>query len=315
MDDTRLAIVAIGGNSLISDPKHQTVEDQYESTKTTTRHIADLIDAGYRVVVTHGNGPQVGFILLRSEAAKKVIHEVPVDTAGADTQGGIGYHIQQTLGNELRRRGTLRPITTVVTQVLVDKADPCFQAPNKPIGVFYSAPEAAALKAERGWQMVEDSGRGWRRVVPSPCPIEIVEFDAIDALVEAGVLVVAVGGGGIPVYRDDDGDLHGVAAVIDKDRASSLLGTELGAEDLIISTAVEKVCLNFGTPEQVTLDHATVDEMKGYIAEGHFAPGSMLPKIEAAIQFLENGGERVVICTPETIADAAAGTRGTIITK
>jgi carbamate kinase len=268
MDDTRLAIVAIGGNSLISDPKHQTVEDQYESTKTTTRHIADLIDAGYRVVVTHGNGPQVGFILLRSEAAKKVIHEVPVDTAGADTQGGIGYHIQQTLGNELRRRGTLRPITTVVTQVLVDKADPCFQAPNKPIGVFYSAPEAAALKAERGWQMVEDSGRGWRRVVPSPCPIEIVEFDAIDALVEAGVLVVAVGGGGIPVYRDDDGDLHGVAAVIDKDRASSLLGTELGAEDLIISTAVEKVCLNFGTPEQVTLDHATVDEMKGHPVPG-----------------------------------------------
>lgn len=315
MDDTRLAIIAIGGNSLISDPKHQTVEDQYESTKTTTRHIADLIDAGYRVVITHGNGPQVGFILLRSEAAKKVIHEVPVDTAGADTQGGIGYHIQQTLGNELRTRGTLRPITTVITQVLVDSADPCFDAPNKPIGVFYTAAEAESLQAERGWAMVEDSGRGWRRVVPSPSPIEIIEFDAIDALVEAGVLVVAVGGGGIPVFKNQSGDLQGIAAVIDKDRASALLANELGAEDLIISTAVEKVCLNFGTPEEVRLDRCTLDEMKGYLAEGHFAPGSMLPKIEASIQFLENGGERVIICTPETIAYAAAGTRGTIITK
>ena len=315
MDDTRLAIIAIGGNSLISDPKHQSVQDQYESTRTTTRHIADLIDAGYRVVITHGNGPQVGFILLRSRAAKKVIHEVPVDTAGADTQGGIGYHIQQTLGNELRHRGTLRPITTVITQVLVDDADPSFEAPDKPIGVFYSTEEAEALEAERGWKMVEDSGRGWRRVVPSPSPLEIVEFDAIDSLVEAGVLVIAVGGGGIPVVRSADGDLQGVAAVIDKDRDSSLLGTQLGAQDLIISTAVEKVCLNFGTPEEQALDHSTLEEMKRYLAEGHFAPGSMLPKIEASIQFLESGGERVIICTPATIAEAAAGTRGTIITK
>ncbi len=315
MDDTRLAIIAIGGNSLISDPKHQTVADQYESTKTATKHIADLIDSGYRVVITHGNGPQVGFILLRSQAAKKVIHEVPVDTAGADTQGGIGYHIQQTLGNELKRRGTLRPVTTVVTQVLVDQNDACFEAPDKPIGVFYSAEEAETLEAERGWIMVEDSGRGWRRGVPSPCPLEIIEYAAIAALVEAGVLVVAVGGGGIPVIRNSEGNLEGVAAVIDKDRASSLLANELGAEDLIISTAVEKICLNFGTPEEQKLDKATVAEMKTYLAEGHFAPGSMKPKVEAAIQFIENGGERVVICTPETIADAAAGTRGTIITK
>ncbi len=315
MDDTRLAIIAIGGNSLISDPKHQTVVDQYESTRTTACHIADLIDAGYRVVVTHGNGPQVGFILLRSRAAKKVIHEIPVDTASADTQGGIGYHIQQTLGNELRRRGTLRPITTVVTQVLVDSEDPCFEAPDKPIGVFYSADEAETLEAERGWILIEDSGRGWRRVVPSPSPIEIIEFDAIDALVEAGVLVVAIGGGGIPVVRNAVGNLEGVAAVIDKDRTSSLLGTRLGAQDLIISTAVEKVCLNFGTPEETRLDRCTIEEIKGYLAEGHFAPGSMLPKIEASIQFLENGGERVIICTPDTISEAAAGNRGTIITK
>ncbi|MFH1530340.1 MAG: carbamate kinase [Pseudomonadota bacterium] len=315
MNDTRLAVIAIGGNSLISDPQHQAVEDQYESTRTATRHIADLIDSGYRVVITHGNGPQVGFILLRSQAAKKVIHEIPVDSAGADTQGGIGYHIQQTLGNELRRRGTLRPITTIITQVLVDGEDKCFKAPDKPIGVFYSAAEAEALAAERGWTMVEDSGRGWRRVVPSPSPLEIIEFDAINALVEAGVLVVAVGGGGIPVVRDADGDLHGVAAVIDKDRASSLLANKLGALDLIISTAVEKVCLNFRTPQERTLDHCTLDEMKGYLLEGHFAPGSMKPKIEAAIQFLENGGERVIICTPDTIAEAAAGVRGTTITK
>jgi len=314
MDDSRLAVIAIGGNSLIRDPQHQTVADQYESTRTTTRHIADLIDRGYRVVITHGNGPQVGFILLRSEAAKKVIHEVPVDTAGADTQGGIGYHIQQTLGNELRRRGTIRPVTTVVTQVLVDGADPCFDTPNKPIGVFYSSEEADTLRAERGWSMVEDSGRGWRRVVPSPCPEEIIEFDAVDALVEAGVLVVTVGGGGIPVVRDANGDLQGVAAVIDKDRASSLLGTELGAQDLIISTAVEKVCLRFGTPEEQPLDRVTVEEIKRYLDEGHFAPGSMQPKIEAAVGFLESGGERVIICTPETIASAAAGQAGTTIT-
>ena len=313
MDDTRLAVIAIGGNSLITDPKHQTVADQYESTVTTTRHIADLIGAGYRVVITHGNGPQVGFILLRSELAKKVIHEIPVDSAGADTQGGIGYHIQQTLGNELRRRGSPRQVTTVITQVLVDGADSCFQNPNKPIGVFYNAEEAKALTLERGWAMVEDSGRGWRRVVPSPAPMEIVEFAAIKSLVDAGILVVAVGGGGIPVIRNESNDLSGVAAVIDKDRASSLLGTELGAQDLIISTAVSKVSLNFGTPEAKPLDRCTVKEMKTYLAEGHFAPGSMRPKIEAAIQFLENGGERVIICSPEAVAAAAAGQAGTTI--
>ena len=185
MDDTQLAVIAIGGNSLISDPRHQSVDDQYETTRTATRHIADLIEAGYRVVITHGNGPQVGFILLRSEAAKKVIHEIPVDTAGADTQGGIGYHLQQTLGNELRRRGILRSITTVITQVLVDRNDPGFENPAKPIGVFYSADEANQLEEERGWQTVEDSGRGWRRVVPSPAPEEIIEFDAIETLVKA----------------------------------------------------------------------------------------------------------------------------------
>ncbi len=313
MDDTQLAVIAIGGNSLISDPRHQSVDDQYETTRTATRHIADLIEAGYRVVITHGNGPQVGFILLRSEAAKKVIHEIPVDTAGADTQGGIGYHLQQTLGNELRRRGILRSITTVITQVLVDRNDPGFENPAKPIGVFYSADEANQLEEERGWQTVEDSGRGWRRVVPSPAPEEIIEFDAIETLVKAGVLLIAVGGGGIPVVRNPDGDIQGVAAVIDKDRASSLLATKLNAEVLIISTAVEQVCLRFGTPEQEALSHITLADAKRYLDEGHFAPGSMKPKIEASIQFLENGGERVVICSPDTIAAAAAGDRGTTI--
>ncbi|MBM4373199.1 MAG: carbamate kinase [Deltaproteobacteria bacterium] len=313
MSDKRLAVVAIGGNSLISDPRHQTVEDQYETTRKTTSYIADLMDAGYRVVITHGNGPQVGFILLRSEAAKKVIHEIPVDTAVADTQGGIGYHIQQTLLNELARRGNPRPIATVTTQVLVDRNDPCFQSPNKPIGVFYTREESDRLARERGWAMKEDSGRGWRRVVPSPQPLEILEFHAIQALIEAGVMVVAVGGGGIPVYRNEAGDLRGVAAVIDKDRASSLLATKLGAEDLIISTAVDKVSLRYKTPEQQDLDRMTLAEAKRYMAEGHFAPGSMKPKIEAAIAFIENGGKRVIICSPETLAASAAGNAGTTI--
>jgi carbamate kinase len=309
----KLAVVAIGGNSLIKNKDRQRVEDQYDAAHETCQHIADLAEEGWDIVITHGNGPQVGFILLRSDLAKNQLHEVPLDACDADTQGAIGYHLQQNLQNELARRGKPRPVATIVTQVVVDANDPSFGNPSKPIGPFYNEAEAREAKEQRGWAVVEDSGRGWRRVVPSPMPERIVEFEAVQALIEAGVITIAVGGGGIPVVETSDG-LRGVAAVIDKDRAGTLLANNLGAPHLIISTAVEKVSLNFGTPEQQDLDVVTVADAKRYMDEGHFAPGSMKPKMEAAITFLENGGERVIITSPEHLLDAVHGTTGTHIT-
>ena len=306
----KVAVVAIGGNSLIKDAQHQTVADQYDAARGTCRHIADLLEEGWEVIVTHGNGPQVGFILLRSDKSKDILHEVPLDACGADTQGAIGYAIQQNLQNELHRRGVSKVVATVVTQVLVDKDDPSFKVPSKPIGPFYGEAEAKAIKQDKGWSMTEDAGRGWRRVVASPLPERVVELPAIKTLVDAGVAVVAVGGGGIPVI-EEDGHLRGTAAVIDKDWASALLGNNLGASHLIISTAVEKVAVDFGKPEQRDLDEITVAEAKAYMAQGHFAPGSMKPKIQAAISFLEKGGERVIICSPEKLLDAVHGKSGT----
>ncbi len=279
----------------------------------TCVHVADLLEEGWEVVVTHGNGPQVGFILLRSDLAKHQLHEVPLDSCGADTQGAIGYHIQQHLCNELARRGHNKPVATVVTQVLVNKDDPSFETPSKPIGPFYTAEEAEVYRREKGWAVVEDAGRGWRRVVASPAPLRIVELGAITSLIDSGVAVIAVGGGGIPVVENDEGELHGVPAVIDKDRASALLAHKLGATHLIISTAIDKAYLNFGTPEQRAIDQATVAEIRGYMAEGHFKPGSMLPKMDAACKFLERGGERVIITTPENLLEAVHGKTGTHI--
>jgi carbamate kinase len=264
------------------------------------------------VVITHGNGPQVGFILLRSELAKEVLHQVPLDTCGADTQGAIGYQIAQTLSNELRRDGIDKEVVAVVTQVVVDAADTGFAHPSKPIGPFYSE-EAARAHQERGWAMSEDSGRGWRRVVASPRPLEIIEEESIRVLLEREVVVVAVGGGGIPVIRKENGDLEGIPAVIDKDWASCLLAKNLGADMFLISTAVDKVAIHFGTPEQRDLDEITIAEAKRYAAEGHFAPGSMGPKIAAAIDFLEHGGQRVIITQPHLLEDALHGTTGTHI--
>ncbi len=307
-----LVVIAIGGNSLIKDAEHATVFDQYKAAGETTDHIARIVAEGYRVVITHGNGPQVGFILLRSEMAKEVLHQVPLDTCGADTQGAIGYQIAQTLGNELRRDGLERQVVAVVTQVVVDDSDPGFAEPTKPIGPFYSE-EVARTHQESGWAMREDAGRGWRRVVASPLPLEIVEEEAIRALLERGVIVVAAGGGGIPVVRRENGDLEGVGAVIDKDWASCLLAKNLGADIFVISTAVDRVAINFGKPEQRDLDEITVAEAKRYAAEGHFAPGSMKPKIQAAIDFLENGGKRVVITQPHLLEDALHGKTGTHI--
>ena len=311
--ENRVVLIAIGGNSLIRDKKHQSVEDQYETTRETCQYVADLIEDGWNVVLTHGNGPQVGFVLLRSELARGVLHPLPLELCGADTQGGIGYHLQQNLANELRARGIHRSVATVVTQTVVDENDPSFSRPDKPIGPFYSQEEAISYQRQDGWTMAEDSGRGWRRVVPSPRPKRIVELEVIRCLVSAGVAVVALGGGGIPVV-EHDGRLQGVAAVIDKDRASALLAVQLGVSYLAISTAVEKVYLDFGTPRQRAIDVMTVEEAEARLKEGHFKAGSMRPKIEACVEFLRQGGKEAVISTPENLRGALRGTAGTRIT-
>ncbi|RJP51546.1 MAG: carbamate kinase [Anaerolineaceae bacterium] len=312
----KLAVVAIGGNSLIKDEKHKTVEDQYQAAKETTFHIADMIEAGWTVAIGHGNGPQVGFILRRSEIAAKAegMHEVPLDVCGADSQGAIGYALQQTLQNELNRRGIKKPVATVVTQVLVDKDDPAFKNPSKPIGSFMDETEAKHREKDMGWSVVEDAGRGWRRVVASPLPKEVVELEAVKTLIDAGMIVITVGGGGIPVIQAGEEGYQGVAAVIDKDFASSLLARLLKADLFLISTAVEKVAVNFGKPDQKWLDKMTLAEAKAYLAEGtHFAKGSMAPKIEAIIWFLENGGKQALITNPESIGRALKGETGTWI--
>jgi carbamate kinase len=312
----KLAVIAIGGNSLIRDESHKTVEDQYLAAKETSIHIADMIEAGWDVAIGHGNGPQVGFILRRSEIAAKVegMHEVPLEVCGADSQGAIGYALQQTLQNELNRRGIKKSVATVVTQVAVDADDKAFKEPSKPIGSFMDEAEAKRRQTELGWSVKEDAGRGWRRVVASPLPKEVVELEAVQTLIQAGTVVITVGGGGIPVIRKADGELQGVAAVIDKDFASSLLARLINADLLLISTAVEKVAINFGKPEQKWLDKMTLAEAKAYLAEGtHFAKGSMAPKIQAVIWFLENGGKQAIITNPENIGRAIKGETGTLI--
>jgi len=307
----KLVVIAIGGNSLIKDAEHSTVFDQYRACGETSDYIADIVAEGYRVVITHGNGPQVGFILLRSELAKEVLHQVPLDSCGADTQGAIGYQISQTLGNELRCRGIDKSVAAIVTQTVVDANDPGFENPSKPIGPFYSEATAREHQDNEGWMMVEDAGRGWRRVVASPRPLEIIEEPAIEALLAKDIIVVAVGGGGIPVIRRDDGGLEGVGAVIDKDLASCMLAKNLGAEMFILSTAVDRVALNFGKPEQREIDRMTVREARLYLEAGHFPPGSMKPKIEAAIDFLEHGGQEVIITQPHLLEAAIRGSAGT----
>jgi carbamate kinase len=277
------------------------------------QHIVDMIQKGWDVVVTHGNGPQVGFILRRSELASHELHEIPLDYCGADTQGAIGYMFQNSLHNEFKRRGMDKDVATVVTQTIVDRNDPAFQNPTKPIGSFMDEEEAKRRTENEGWTVVEDAGRGYRRVVPSPIPTRIVEASVIDTLIHAGTIVVGVGGGGIPVVEDEHGHVKGVEAVIDKDFSSSLLASNIDADLFVISTAVEKVALNFNKPNQVFLDMMTVAEAKQYIEEGHFAPGSMLPKIKAIINYLEKGGKKALITDPEHISEALEGKTGTWI--
>ncbi|MGB9723070.1 MAG: carbamate kinase [Chloroflexia bacterium] len=309
----RVAVVAIGGNSLIKDKDHQTVPDQYAAAAETCHHIAGMIAQGWDVVITHGNGPQVGFILRRSELARHELHEVPLDSCGADTQGAIGYMLQRALYNEFRRRGMKKCAATVVTQVLVDRDDPAFRNPTKPIGSFMSEEVARERARAEGWVVREDAGRGWRRVVASPLPRRIVELEAIRSLIEQGFTVIAVGGGGIPVIEDANGDLVGVEAVIDKDYASSLLARSIQADLFLISTAVEKVALNYGRPEQRWLDRMTLSEARRYEREGHFPAGSMGPKIRAIIEYLEAGGKQAIITNPENLERALRGETGTHI--
>jgi carbamate kinase len=315
MSTKKIAVIAIGGNSLITDNAHQAIEDQYQAAKDTTKHIADMIEAGWNVAIGHGNGPQVGLILQQSEVAAKAegMHETPLDVCGAESQGLIGYLLQQNLQNELFRRKIDQNVATVITQVLVDIKDKAFQNPTKPIGGFMTQEEAHRKKDELGWSIVEDAGRGWRRVVASPLPVEVVELDTVRALIAAGVIVITVGGGGIPVIDAGDGSYIGTAAVIDKDFASSLLAQEIHADLFVISTAVEKVAINFNKPDQKWLDKITVAEAKKYMEEGHFAKGSMLPKMTAVISFLEKGGKQALITNPENIGRALAGETGTWI--
>lgn len=307
----KIAVVAVGGNSLITDKTHKTIPDQFDAANTSMRYIVEMIAAGWNVIVTHGNGPQVGFILRRSELSLHELHPVPMDYAGADTQGAIGYMFQKALRNEFRKRGIDKQVVTVVTQVLVDSADPAFENPAKPIGSFMDEQTAQQRVAEQSWIVTEDSGRGWRRVVPSPRPQQIVELDAIKSLVQAGFVVIACGGGGIPVVERENKDLKGVEAVIDKDFASSLLARNLNADLFVISTAVEKVAINFKQPNEQWLGQMTLAEARKYYEEGHFAAGSMKPKVQAMIEFLEAGGKQGLITDPPNIGRALAGETGT----
>ncbi len=308
-------IIALGGNALQEGKGPATAEAQLRVVEKTSEYIADIIEKGYHVVLAHGNGPQVGRILLQNENSTAITPAMPFDVCGAMSQGMIGYHMQQGLSKALRERNDNTVVATVVTQVVVDKSDKAFSHPSKPIGPFYSEDEAMALQAEKGYSMREDAGRGWRRVVPSPMPVEIVELPAVKTLAKAGFVVITVGGGGIPVIRKANGDLEGVAAVIDKDLASERLGEDMDADVLLILTAVEQVCLNYNKPNQKMLDKLTVAEAEQYIAEGHFAPGSMLPKIQAANMFASSkSGRRAVITSLDKAVQALAGEAGTTIT-
>ena len=311
MTKPKVAVVAVGGNSLIKDKGHQSIPDQYAAAAESMGHIAGMIQAGWDVVITHGNGPQVGFILRRSELSRHELHEVPLDYCGADSQGAIGYMFQQALYNEFRHRGIQKQAATVVTQVLVSTQDPAFKHPTKPIGSFMDEPTASQRAACEGWSVVEDAGRGWRRVVASPLPVRIVQREIIEAMIAAGFIVIAVGGGGIPVVEDPGGNLVGVEAVIDKDFASALLASSIAADLFLISTAVPQIALNYGKPDQQWLDKFSLAEANQYLRQGHFAKGSMGPKVQAIINYLEAGGKQALVTNPENIGRALAGETGT----
>lgn len=307
----RLAVVAIGGNALLPDADHLSVSDQYRTIRQLADHLADMELDGWRVLVTHGNGPQVGFVMRRSELASHEVSPVPMDTAGADLQGGIGYMFVKALHNSLRRRGLDRKPIAMITQTLVDRNDPAFRDPSKPIGSWMTEQDAKNMARELGWTVREDSGRGWRRVVPSPLPKAIIEEDAVRAMVENGFLVVTCGGGGIPVVYNEQGDIEGVEAVIDKDRTSALLARRLGADMLLLPTGVDRVAIDFGKPGQRWLDSMTVAEAERHMAAGQFGAGSMEPKIAALLDFVDGGGAGIITSVPRMreALEGGAGTR------
>jgi len=305
-------VIAIGGNAVNRPGEKPTAENMMKNLKETMEYLIDIIK-DHSVVITHGNGPQVGNLLLQQEAARDIVPPFPIDVNDAQTQGSLGYMICQTLYNTLIEKNVKKEIAAVVTQIVVDPEDPAFQNPTKPIGPFYSEEEAKRIMEEKKWTMVEDAGRGWRRVVPSPIPVDIIEKDVIRFLVDNGFIVIAAGGGGIPVIRLKDGTLKGVEAVIDKDRASSLLARELDADMFIILTGVEKVYLNFNKSDQIPLDKLTVEDAERYLKEGHFPPGSMGPKIESAIDFVKKTGKQCLITDMRKLKQALEGKTGTRI--
>ncbi|MGN0785612.1 MAG: carbamate kinase [Candidatus Aphodomorpha sp.] len=308
-------VIALGGNALQEGKGPATAEAQLAVVEKTSEYIANILQSGYQVVLAHGNGPQVGRIVLQNESSVDITPAMPFDVCGAMSQGMIGYHMQQGLSKALRARGIDTPVATIVTQVVVDKHDKAFENPTKPIGPFYSEADAKRLQEEKGYSVKEDAGRGWRRVVASPQPVEIVELPVVKAMIDNGFVVITVGGGGIPVIRNENGDLEGTAAVIDKDLASERLSEDIDADALLILTAVEQVCLNYGKPNEQRLSHITVADCERYIAEKHFAPGSMLPKIQAAMKFASSKeGRRAIITSLDKAVDALAGKAGTVIT-
>lgn len=309
----KVAVVAVGGNSLVTDNAKQTMKDQYEAVIATMVHVAEMIEAGWNVVLTHGGGPQVGFILRRSEIAEKEVHPISLDYVLADLQGATGYMFQRALHNELKKRGIVRNVVTVITQSLVERDDPAFLKPTKPIGSFMDEASAMRKKEDENWAVMEDAGRGWRRVCPSPVPVKIVEAEAIKSFIDSGAIIICTGGGGIPVTEDENGDLIGVEAVLDKDYGAMILASEINADLFLVSTAVEKVALNYNKPDQEWIDKMTLAEAKRYYDEGHFAKGSMAPKVRAAIYYLEHGGKEAIITNPENLANALEGKTGTRI--
>jgi carbamate kinase len=296
---SKTAVVALGGNAITRQDEEDTIAHQFANTRQSLGGIVELVRDGYNLAITHGNGPQVGNAILRVELARDKAPILPLGICVADTEGGMGYMIEQSLQNRLHREKIQRKVATIITQVIVDKSDPSMQNPTKFIGQFYTNIEAKRFARERGWVVKKDANRGWRRVVPSPLPLEIVEKDTIKSLVESGIIVITAGGGGIPVYVEEDGSFEGVDAVIDKDRASAVLARDIGAELLLMLTGVEKVALNYATVLERSLDKITLTETKRYLSEGHFPSGSMGPKIEAAISFLESGGKEVIITSIE----------------
>lgn len=310
---SKTALVAIGGNSLITDSQNPDIPHQWDAVRETCIHLADMVEDGWQLIITHGNGPQVGYILRRNELASNEVHATPLDLIVADTQGSIGYMIQQALRNELFSRGIKLPVVSVVTQVLVKRKDKAFKKPSKPIGSFMTEDEAKKYEKE-GWTVGEDSGRGWRRMVASPKPVRVIEQDVIELLLDSGALVIAAGGGGVPVVHNSKGELRqisGVQAVIDKDWVSAVLAQHLKVELLLISTGVEKVALNFNTPQQRDLDEVTAVELQQYLEEGHFPPGSMRPKVEALLDFVNCGEGKGIITNPDNLSNALQGKTGT----